>query len=181
MKSNQTRNRRVFLFLLVLLLVSLSVLALEYTTYSGGGWQTVQGQGLSQTNQNKQPFIVPVPSRPIVTEDNWEIVREGRLFFLPLPVEDEVSEELPDVIEISEPFEHIVTPVETPKPTCPFVVAGIMMGKESTAILVNKSTQKSQTVKVGSSVDKFEVVEIEKSYVLVKSSEADFKLELGGM
>lgn len=179
MKANVTRNRRIFLGMLVLLLVSSAYLALEISLYYEGAWQGVQVQGLVGTATGKT-FTVEVPERQNYADEDWDIVRDGQLFFKSLPVVVDV--ETPDDTFVPPPYvpEETVTYVP-PKPTCPLVVTGIMLGEQATAILANKQSQMSQTARVGTRLGEFEVIEIARDYVLVKGLDTEFKLEYGGM
>ncbi|MCK4257733.1 MAG: hypothetical protein KAX49_02075 [Halanaerobiales bacterium] len=170
---NHKMNRRIFLLLILLLLISLSYLALEISIYYEGGWQLVQGQEGFLTPNEKSPFIVKLPSKQVYDEDEWDVLRNGKLFFKLLPVQQNNNQQITDT--------NPGLIIELPKPVCLWNVVGVLLGNEAKAIMEHKENHISQTVTVGSKLEEFEVIEIKKESVLVKSSEAEFRLELGGM
>ncbi len=174
MMQNNKKYRRIFLLLILLLLISISYLALEISVFYEGRWQLVQGQGEFQFSKEQSSFELTLPTKWNYREDEWEILRNGKLFFKPLPV-------LPKNPNQPDTGVDTGAVMEIPKPTCPWNVVGVLLGNEAKAILVHEKTQESQTVIVGSTMGEFEVIEIKKESVLVKSSEAEFKLELGGL
>jgi hypothetical protein len=198
MSPNPNRDRRILLVLIILLLVSISYLSLQAASYFGGGWQFVSGQGNQPLGgQGREVFSLQVPERTDYMHENFSAIRGGKLFFKPRKVELVVTPpEPPDQINPIKPVDPqetdlIHTPPDQseekvdlpppPKPTCPYVVSGILWGDVSSAILVNKATQKSQTVRVGTVLGDFTVMAIDRDSVLVQSAEAEFKLKLGGM
>lgn len=201
MSPNPNRDRRILLVLIILLLVSISYLALQTASYFGGSWQLVSGHGNPTFgDQGREPFSLQVAERSAYQNEDFGVIRGGKLFFKPRKVEEvnvvspppPVKVELPkpqppeqtEPKEIPSQEEKPKDPIpqpEPPKPTCPYIVSGILWGEPSSAILVNKATQKSQTVRVGSVVGDFTVIAIEQDSVLVQSEAAEFKLKLGGM
>lgn len=171
-KNNQTR--RILLILIILLLGSISYLALEASIFYEGQWQAVQGSGIRPGSQNPQEFQVTLPMKKRYAKNHWDVIREGRLFFEPesvvvQPTQHTERSNQPDVKQ----------PVPA-KPTCPWVLLGVLYSSDSMAILAHQNSQESQTVRVGTRLGEFEVVEIQNDYVLVQSPDAEFKLELGG-
>lgn len=203
MRQSSNNLRKILLFLTVLLLISIAYLALEFATYYEGSWQGVSGAKVRHhAKGNQQAFEVKVADRVDYPAGYWDIVRGGRLFVKPLPAApapepqpapQPAPEPAPTPTPTPEPApqpapEPKPQPVpqpEPPKPTCPYTVTGIIWPKNSdappaTAILANSQNQSSQTVRVGSKLGDFEVLQIAKEYVLVKNGDAEFKLELGG-
>lgn len=172
MAQRNNRTRRILLILIILLLGSISYLALEASIYYEGQWQAVQGSGIRPGSQNPQEFQVTLPMKKSYAENHWDVIREGRLFFEPEPVVQP-----PEYIKPNLPIQQ---PVFPSKPTCPWILLGVLYSSDSSAILANRLNKESQVVWVGTKLGEFEVVEIEKDYVLVESPEAEFKLELGG-
>lgn len=173
MAQKNSQMRRILLVLIILLLGSISYLALEASLYYEGQWQAVQGSGVRPQVHQVEPITISLPEKQSYSGQHWDVIRQGRLFFEPQPVN-----QAPKVQRPSQPTYQKT--VEPPKPTCPWVLLGVLYSSDSTAILGNKQSQTSQTVKVGSILEEFEVMEIHRDHVLVKSPEAEFKLELGG-
>lgn len=204
MSPNPNRDRRILLVLIILLLVSISYLALQTASYFGGSWQFVSGHEMQPTGgQGRETFSVQLPERMDYINENFEAIRAGKLFFKPWNVVEEVvvvpskpapvkvkppkttvepETKKPEVNPHAEqPKEEPVPQPEPPKPTCPYIVSGILWGEPPFAILVNQETRKSQTVQVGTVLGHFTVKAIERDSVLVQGVDAEFKLELGGM
>ncbi|AZR72572.1 hypothetical protein BBF96_03730 [Anoxybacter fermentans] len=174
MKDRNSRNRRILLLLIFILLISISYLALEFSIYVDGRWQIVQGQEIGvKTNKDIETLKIELPKKIDYGNDYWNVLREGRLFFKSLPEKRTVPTN-------PQPKDQPVTPVTLIKPVCPWVAVGVLLGEEPTAILAHKQNQTSQTVKVGDKLGEYEVMQIEKDFVLLKSPDGEFKLELGG-
>ncbi len=166
-------SRVIMLLLIITLLVSISYLALEISIYIEGRWQLVQSAGFQPIPEQRNPFAVQTAEKDTYPQDYWTVVSEGELFFKPLSAQPVTQQ--PIVVP------QTPTVKESPKPTCPWVNMGVMIGNPSLAILTNGQSQKSEIVKVGTRLGDYEVLEITVGYVLVRSSEAEFKLEVGGM
>lgn len=203
MPRSSNKLRKILLFLTVLLLISVAYLALELATYYEGSWQGVSGAKLRHNPKaNQQALELKVADRVSYPAGYWDIVRGGKLFVKPLPpaptpepmpapepqptpapAPEPTPQPAPEPAPQPEP--QPVQQPEPPKPSCPYTVTGIIWPKNTdappaTAILANTQNQTSQTVRTGSKLGDFEVLQIAKEYVLVKKGDAEFKLELGG-
>lgn len=199
MAQNHNRNRRILFVLIILLLVSISYLALQAASYWGGSWQLVSGSGNATPRPGgSEPFSIQPPGRSDYPAENFGAVRGGRLFFKPRQAEETAAvpgkdrETVPAEPPIPPPASPQIPPEEPakpepialpepPKPTCPYFVSGILWGDSSVAILVHRETKKGETVRVGTAIGNYTVKMIERDSVTIQSTEAEFKLELGGM
>lgn len=173
MMSKIQSLRVILLFLIIILLISITYFALDISTYLAGDWRLVQGENLEKLDFDPQSVVVQVGEKKSYPPEYWNVISHGELFFKPKPVLKEPQ--LPNS-QTEEPAINL----SPEKPTCPWTVSGVIVGQKNKAILVNIENQFSQTVEVGFRLQEFIVSEITVDYVLLKSSKAEFRLELGG-
>lgn len=167
--------RIILLALIIVLLVSITYLVLDISTYLGGNWRLVQGESLVKVDESSEPYDVRVAEKEAYPEKYWQVISRGKLFFQPLPPLKPLLEE-PQLPKISQPEKQ----VPNEEAACPWMVSGVIVGRKNKAILTNTDNKSSRTVEIGSRLGEFLVSEITVDYVLLKTSHTVFKLELGG-
>ena len=163
-------RKQIFFCLIILLLVSLCYLAMDIVTFLEGEWQLVHGQEQNESPEKNTYDQINIPVKIEYPTDYWEVLHAGKLFFktpIYIPNMENPIQELPNKPNLT--------------PTCPWVLKGILWAEDPSAIIAHQQSKLSLTVRIGSIVDDYEVITIKKDYIVVKSLEAEFRLELGGI